>query len=395
MPRPLSTPRSTGRFVLTTAVGNEAVRAFVPNPLPPTPPVDIDGALRHRLDRAHVMLGRLDALTSLLVDPRLFLDSYVRREAVLSSQIEGTQSSLSDLLVFEADGADDPSDDVLEVSNYVAATAHGMARLREGFPLSLRLIREMHALVLASGRGASKQPGEFRRTQNWIGGARPGTARFVPPPPAELSPCLDALERWLHEPADRVPPLIKAALAHVQFETIHPFLDGNGRVGRLLIVVSLCADGLLREPLLYLSLYFKRHRSLYYELLTAVREEGDWERWLRFFVDGVEETATDAVQRAERILERFAIDRVRVAQIPRGGESTVQAYRALQGRPVHSVASMARALDMSIPAATRALDKLGNAGLVAEITGRRRDRLFAYTSYLELLRTDTDDPFPT
>ena len=271
---------STGTYRITATAG-EPVRAFVPLPLPPVPSLEITGARQLLLERATLAVGRLDSISTLLPDPQLFLYSYVRREAVLSSQIEGTQSSLSDLLLFEMEEAPGtPLDDVVEVSNYIAALEHGMARLREGFPLSNRLLREMHAALMAKGRGSDKQPGEFRRSQNWIGGTRPGNARFVPPPPEEVEPCMGELERFLHSETSGVPVLLRAALAHVQFETIHPFLDGNGRLGRLLIALLLHHGGLLSEPLLYLSLFFKENRPAYYGLLDRVRSTGDWEAWV-------------------------------------------------------------------------------------------------------------------
>lgn len=268
----------------TTTVGGENVRAYVPHPLPPAPPLDLTGHRQRLLERATLAVGRLDSVSALLPDPHLFLYAYVRREAVLSSQIEGTQSSLSDLLLFELEEVPGALfDDVVEVSNYIAALEHGMARLKEGFPLSNRLLREMHAHLMSRGRGSDKAPGEFRRSQNWIGGTRPGNARFVPPPPQEVEQCMASLEQFLHEDTSGMPILIKAALAHVQFETIHPFLDGNGRLGRLLIALLLYHGGLLSQPLLYLSLYLKQHRSVYYDLLDTVRAQGDWEAWVDFF----------------------------------------------------------------------------------------------------------------
>src|SRR6266481_5476269 len=271
-----------GPYVSTTTAG-ETVRAFVPPPLPPDPPVDLSGLHQH-LDRANQAVGRLDGLTTLLPDTRLFLYLYVRKEALLSSQIEGTKSSFSDLLLFENEAVPGvPIDDVEEVSNYVAAMQHGLRRIKGGFPLSLRLIREIHGILLRGGRGANKTPGEFRRSQNWIGGSRPGNAAFVPPPPERLMECLDHFEHFLHDEKHKLPVLVEAGLIHVQFETIHPFLDGNGRLGRLLITLLLCAKGVLREPLLYLSLYFKTHRQRYYDLLQRVRTEGVWEEWIEFF----------------------------------------------------------------------------------------------------------------
>jgi len=298
----------TGKYEITTVAG-EQVRAFVPVPLPPDPPLDLV-ALQVPLERALLALGRLDSLSTLLPDTQLFLYTYVRKEAVLSSQIEGTQSSLSDLLRFELEempGA--PLDDVVEVSNYVAALEHGLSRLREDFPLSNRLIREIHGKLLARGPGSDKSPGEFRRSQNWIGGSRPGKARFVPPPPHAVRDCMAELEQFLHPSKPGLPVLVRAGLAHVQFETIHPFLDGNGRVGRLLITFLLCHDRVLREPLLYLSLYFKQHRDDYFALLGNVRKVGDWEAWLTFFLDGVAQTAEGAVTTAQRLGSLFLEER--------------------------------------------------------------------------------------
>src|SRR5262245_19622826 len=300
---------ATGRFHRTTTAG-ETVQAFVPNPLPPAPPLALDGTLQNALEQALLSLGRLDSVTALLPDPDLFLYSYVRKEAVLSSQIEGTQSSLSDLLLFEMKGAPGaPIDDVREVSNHVAAVSHGVKRLRGGFPLSNRLLREIHGVLLSHGRGADKDPGHFRRSQNWIGGKRPGTALFVPPPHGEVEDCMASLERFLHDDRPGIPVLLKAGMAHVQFETIHPFLDGNGRVGRLLITFILCNAEVLREPILYLSLYFKQRRDEYYRLLEEVRRTGDWEAWLMFFLDGVQQTADGAVATARRLVNLFHKDR--------------------------------------------------------------------------------------
>lgn len=291
--------RQTGRYV-ASALNGQGYRAFVPAPLPPDPPLQLDHDLAAIRDRALVALGELKGITRILPDARLFLYQYVRKEALLSSQIEGTQSSLTDLLLFELDQAPGvPLDDVREVSNYIAALEHGLQRMRQGFPLSLRLLREMHALLLRRGRGSGKAPGEFRRTPVWIGGPGPGQAQFVPPPADRLADCLGALERFLHATGDGISPLARAGLAHVQFETIHPFLDGNGRVGRLLIVLMLCDAGLLDEPSLYLSLFFKSRRDEYYQRLDAVRTQGDWEGWLQFFFEGVVATSGQAVDTAQ------------------------------------------------------------------------------------------------
>lgn len=273
-----------GKYVTITTVGEKA-QAFVPSALPPNPPIEWSPELRGKFDQALLALGRLDSVSTLLPDTSLFLYMYVRQEAVLSSMIEGTQSSLSDLLMFELNQEPGvPLDDVREVSNYVAALDYGLQLLREGLPLSLRLFREVHGVLLDNGRGSNQTPGEFRRSQNWIGGTRPGNAAFVPPPPAEVLECMSKLELFLHDQPESTPVLLKAALAHVQIETIHPFLDGNGRLGRLLITLLLCEEKVLKEPMLYLSLYFKTHRQYYYELLNNVRLTGDWEAWLDFLL---------------------------------------------------------------------------------------------------------------
>ena len=379
---------TTGTYSATTVAG-ETVRAFVPAPLPPEPALDFTGERQRQLERAVLACGRLDAITTLLPDPDLFLYAYVRREAVLSSQIEGTQSSLSDLLMFELDQAPGvPFDDVTEVSNYVAALEHGLARLREGFPLCNRLLREIHARLLASGRGAQKQPGEFRASQNWIGGTRPGNAQFVPPPPQEVEPCMSALERYLHAP-DAPGALVKAALAHVQFETIHPFLDGNGRVGRLLIALILHHDGVLRQPLLYLSLYFKQHRAEYYRQLDAVRHTGDWEAWLDFFLEGVEQTATGAVGTAHRLLALFAQDAVKLRTLGRSAANALHLFDALRRRPVATIGVLAQQTGVSFATAARHVDALARLGILRELTQRSRERVFAYQGYLDILNEGT------
>jgi Fic family protein len=345
------------------------------------------------LDQALLALGRLDGVTALLPDTDLFLYSYVRKEAVLSSQIEGTQSSLSDLLLFEVEEAPGvPADEVTEVSNYVAALEHGLSRIRGGFPLSGRLIREMHERLLASGRGASSEPGQYRRTQNWIGGTRPGSAVYVPPPPELVQDAMSQLERFLHDQPERTSTLVKAALAHVQFETIHPFLDGNGRVGRLLITLLLCAEGVLGEPLLYLSLYLKQHRQQYYDLLTEVRLTGNWEGWLAFFAEAVRETASSAVMTARRIVELFEQDRVKVGGLGRIAGSALRVHQQLQRRPLATVSGLVEQTGLSTPTVGKVLDALTRAGIVREITGRRRWRVFAYDRYLALLNEGTERP---
>jgi len=316
----------------------------------------------------------------------LFLYTYVRQEAVLSSQIEGTQSTLSDLLLFELDETPGvPMDDVVEVSRYVAALEHGLKRVREGFPISNRLIRELHGVLLAHGRGAQKKPGEFRTSQNWIGGTRPGDAQFVPPPPQDVAECMAQLERFVHDQPERTSTLLKAALAHVQFETIHPFLDGNGRVGRLLITLLLCVEGVLKEPLLYLSLYLRQHRDEYYELLDVVRRDGDWERWLYFFAQAVEETANNAVQTAQALVEVFRADSAKIRALKRAASSALRVHQRLQERPLGSIASLSKATELTVPTVTAALESLIGLGIVRETTGRQRNRVFAYGRYIELL----------
>lgn len=382
----------TGTYEVTT-VGGEPVRAFVPRPLPPAPSLTLDAVLQPLLEAALLAVGRLDGVSTLLPDMSLFLYAYVRKEAVLSSQIEGTQSSLSDLLLFELDEAPGvPLDDVVEVSNYVAALDHGLARLREGFPLSNRLIREIHGVLLSRGRGSGKDPGEFRRSQNWIGGSRPGNAAFVPPPPPAVPECMAALERFMHAESDGLPVLLRAGLTHVQFETVHPFLDGNGRVGRLLITFLLCHAGVLREPLLYLSLYFKQNRSTYYELLDRVRRDGDWEAWLAFFLEGVKQVAEGAVSTAERLGEMFRTDRARVEASGRRAGSALRVHEALKARPIQSMPAIRDTTGLSFPAVSSSMDLLVELGIARELTGKRRNRLFVYDGYLAVLNEGTEAP---
>ena len=378
-----------GTYISTTTAG-ETVKAFLPPPLPPTPPVDLSGLYQH-LDRANQAVGRLDGLTTLLPDTRLFLYLYVRKEALLSSQIEGTKSSFSDLLLFENEGTPGvPIDDVEEVSNYVAAMQHGLRRIKGGFPLSLRLIREIHAILLRGGRGANKTPGEFRRSQNWIGGSRPGNASFVPPPPEQMMECLDRFENFLHDEKHKLPVLVEAGLIHVQFETIHPFLDGNGRLGRLLITLLLCAKGILREPLLYLSLYFKAHRQRYYDLLQRVRAEGVWEEWIEFFLKGTETTAHRAADTAVQILHLFEADRKKIQSLGRKTASALRVHEYMQGHPLIKIGPTAKALKLSVPTVTGALESLATLKIAKEATGKRRDRLFAYPRYLHILSEGTE-----
>lgn len=381
----------TGRYETTTIVG-ETVRAFVPARLPPRPALDL-AALQNPLEKALLALGRLDSLAVLLPDTHLFLYTYIRKEAVLSSQIEGTQSSLSDFLLSELkELPGTPLDDVIEVSNYVAALEHGLHRMREGFPLCNRLIREIHAELLSQGRGSDKAPGEFRRSQNWIGGSRPGTARFVPPPAHAVPDCMSDLERFIHTQDSGISALLRAGLTHVQFETIHPFLDGNGRVGRLLITFMLYHDGVLREPLLYLSLYFKQYREDYYALLNDVRQNGDWEAWLLFFLEGVTQTAEGAVQTAQRLLSLFQEDQARLQQAGRAAGSALRVHQVLQERPIASLQELANRAELSFPAATAGMQILEKLGVARELTGKKRNRLFGYDQYLAILGEGTEVP---
>jgi Fic family protein len=380
----------TGYLLPLPSAGGESARAFVPKPLPPEPPLSLDANLQELTEKAMLALGRLDGLTAVLPDPALFIYSYVRKEAVLSSQIEGTQSSLSDLLLFEMEGITGaPLDDVREVSNYVAAMNYGLKRLNE-LPLSFRLLKEIHKILLAKGRGSEKEPGEFRRSQNWVGGTRPGNAVFVPPPPDEMGECLGALEKFLHNDPVKTPLLIKAALAHVQFETIHPFLDGNGRLGRLLITFLFCAEGALREPLLYLSLYFKQHRQQYYELLQAVRLTGDWEAWLRFFIVGVQDTATQAAETARALMHLAAADEKRVQTLGKPAGSALRVHRLLQAEPIISIGAASRRLNLTVPTVTASLGHLEKLGIARETTGGNYGRLFAYDKYLKILNAGTE-----
>jgi Fic family protein len=380
--------KRTGTYE-TTSAGGETVNAFVPAPLPPVPPLAIDGGVRTALDAALFALGRFDGVSSVLPDTQRLLYTYVRKEAVLSSQIEGTQSTLADLLLFELkESPGVPLDDVVEVSNYVRALEHGVKRMRGGFPLSNRLLREVHEILLSRGRGAGKSPGEFRRSQNWIGGTRPGNARFVPPPPHRVPDAMGTLEKFVHDTA--TPALVKAALWHVQFETIHPFLDGNGRVGRLMVTLLLCAEGMLREPMLYLSLFLKQHRTRYYELLDAVRRDGDWEAWVTFFCEGVASVSDSAVVTARRLLELAETDRERLASLGRKAGSAAAVQTALLRTPVCTIPRLAKRTHLTLPTIGKALDVLENQKIVSETTGRRRNRVYRYDRYLAILNEGTE-----
>lgn len=382
-----------GRFVETVAF-DETVRAFVPPSLPPNPPIKFSERLVALQSAADLAVGRLDGVAMLLPDKTLFLYMYVRKEAVLSSQIEGTQSTLDDLLRFESAAlSGQPIDDIAEVSNYVDAMMFGLEKLTDsspqGLPLCLRLIREMHARLLKKGRGQLKDPGQFRRTQNWIGGSRPGNALYVPPPVNELDTCLADLERYIQDESTTTPALIKAGLIHVQFESIHPFLDGNGRVGRLLIALFLVERGVLSAPLLYLSLYLKSHREKYYDLLQAVRTQGDWESWLEFFLTGVAETADKAYQSALQIVALFRRDHEKIRAVAGQSQSMLKIHSILQRQPFVNAAQLQQLADLSKPTVNAALTELESLGIVREVTGKQRRRVYAYAEFLRILDEGT------
>lgn len=388
----MSVERHPGYHIETNAYG-ETVRAFVPAPLPPDPPLDLRLQLV-RLTRAERAVGALDAISDLLPDPDLFIYMYARKEAVLSAQIEGTQSTLSTLLRADSEARGRPlSDDLREVFNYIDAMDYALDRL-EALPLSLRLIREAHGILMQSVRGARADPGEFRRTQNWIGGSRPGNARFVPPPVPQMLDCLDRFERFMHERKPDMPPLVQAALLHHQFETIHPFLDGNGRIGRLLIVLFLCARGVLRKPVLYPSLYFKSHRDEYYRGLQNVRDGGSWVSWIAFFLEAIAESANHALTTTRAIRDMFENHRRTIAE--QGGaraSSALRVHDALCRRPFASVSNLADAAQLSRPTVRNCLERLAALSLVREVTGASYGRLYSYDPYVALLDEDSDRPF--
>jgi len=373
-----------GQKVAISTAGEHS-EAFVPPGLPPVPAVRMD-RLYSRLEAANRAIGRLDGVASILPDTPLFLYMYVRKEALLSSQIEGTQSSLSDLLLFESEDAPGvPLDDVQEVSNYIGAMNHGLNRIREGFPLSLRLIREIHEALLSKGRGSTKQPGEFRRSQNWIGGTRPGNAVFVPPPPENVPQLLTDMERFIHDGVTDLPPMVKVALIHAQFETIHPFLDGNGRIGRLLITALFEHWGLLAEPLMYLSGYLKKHQAEYYRRLSNIRSDGDWESWVTFFLEGVCVAAADAEQSIIEVASLVAADRKRLLQSPKAGPASYRLFEMLPMMPRFTIERVRQKLDTSFPTATAAVKVLEDLGIVTEMTGQKKNRSYSYQAYVELL----------
>lgn len=374
----------------TCSITGESYRAYIPTPLPPAPPLQME-EVYPLLDQANIAIGRLDGISITVPDPSLFLYMYIRKEAVLSSQIEGTQSTLSDLLMYEnEESVKVPEHDVIEVSSYVAAMEHGLKRIQAGFPLCLRLIREMHKILLSKGRGSSKQPGEFRISQNWLGGTRPGNAKYVPPPPQLVTDLLSSLEKFLHDETGKMPTLIKAALAHVQFESIHPFLDGNGRIGRLLITFILCVDGIMQKPLLYLSLYFKNNRTSYYDHLQHIRETGDWEEWLKFFLRGVIETANQAVETIQLVLKLFIEDRQKIETSSKAFAKDLIIYQYLQKTPITDSKKITRDCKISLPTTNKALHHLMALGVVKEVTGKARNKVYIYKRYLDILNENLE-----
>lgn len=379
----------TGYYTPTVA-GGVACQAFVPMPLPPLPALDLSGKLQARLNEALIALGRLDAISTLLPDAKLFLYSYVRKEAVMSSQIEGTQFSLSDLMLYEMEGQPGvPMDDVQEVSCYVNALTLGVERIRQGQPISFRLMTEVHQALMTSGRGEQRGPGEFRRNQVWIGGHRADEATFVPPPANQIAECWAALEQFINDLPQPTAPVIKAALAHVQFETIHPFMDGNGRLGRLLIPLILVEAGILKEPLLYLSVFFKQYRDSYYRLLQQVRITGDWEAWLLFFVDAIAATANQAVTTAQELNQLLAADKARLAELGRLAGSATQILDALFAHPISNIAALTRTTGLTAATIGKALDAMENTlGMVHELTGQKRNRVYAYSAYIDILNQE-------
>lgn len=383
--------RTSGRFE-SVAAGGDKVDAFVPFDLPPTrPTLAIDGKLERRLGQAEQALIRLDLAGEMVPSLDWFIYAFVRKEAVITSQIEGTQASLVDLLAFEAGEQPPPNADVEEVTNYLDALTYARSQLesKRGLPLSLRLLNEAHKRLMRGVRGASKLPGEIRRSQNWIGGSRPGNAVYVPPPSDKLPKLLSAFEKYVHS-EDRLPKLVRTGLLHAQFESIHPYLDGNGRIGRLIIALLLEHWGLLKEPLLYLSLFFKRHREEYYRRLNLVRLKGDWEGWTDFFLDGVATIADEAVASARELFNLVSTDRTRLLGVESASVSALRLFELLPRHPIVTVASAMRLLDTSKPTATRAIEVLTEIDILVETTGKKRDRSFAYRAYMERLRTGTE-----
>ena len=379
--------RKHGIFLKSSLVAGERYETYIPNSLPPSPAINIE-EISDWLEKANLAIGELNGVVETVSDPAIINYMYIRKEAVLSSQIEGTQSTLDDLMRHESGSAAGvPVDDVAEVSSYVAALNHGMERVLDGFPLSIRIIREIHKVLLTNSRGSHKTPGEFRRSQNWIGGTRPGNARFIPAPPDKVQELMSDLERFIHA-KNRIPVLVKAALIHQQFETIHPFLDGNGRTGRLLITLYLCVIGFLHSPLLYLSLFFRENRDLYYEKLGEPRKNGDWESWLNFFLEGVAKTAVDAKKTLILIQKMFAADDAKIAGLGRSSASVKTVFDVFKQKPLLCINEITRPTGISKPTAISAVNRLIDLGILRNVSEKKWGRLYAYTAYTNLLVTD-------
>ena len=380
--------RRVGQFI-EKSVGEETYKCYVPKKLPPDPPIQME-RFYVPLERAGVSLGELNGITKTLPDSFLFLSLFTKKEAILSSQIEGTRCSLSDFLLFEnSEEKRNPFDEQTEVANYMKAMNYGMAQIRK-LPLSRRLLCEIHRKLLSTGRGAEKHPGEIRTSQNWIGGSRPGNAAFIPPPPEDIAECFGDFEKFIHDENSPLPVLIKTAIAHVQFETIHPFLDGNGRLGRLLITFMLCLSGLLREPLLYLSLYFKTHKQQYYDLLQSVRETGDWEAWIQFFLEGIHTTAKQVFNASQEIVSLFKKDEEQIMRLKKDTAGVLKTYNHLKKQPLSNAKNIVRSSQSTLPTVLRSLRALEEAGLVKELTGRRKNKVFVYKNYLNILNQETE-----
>ena len=384
--------RTTGKYLISSTSGEE-VRAFVPDPLPPRHAIEMNEGLNVLLSEAENSIQKLNIAAHLVLSQEWLLYGFIRKEALVSSQIEGTQATLVDLLsVDDSKNGDGQNADIEEVCNYLSAFNYAWNEMtrEEGLPLSLRLLKNTHALLLKGVRGSKKSPGEFRQSQNWVGGSRPSKALYVPPPPLEMMTCLDELEKYFHNTDDRLPVLVRIGMIHVQFETIHPFLDGNGRIGRLLIALLLKQNGMMDSPLLYLSLYFKENRSVYYDLLNRVRTDGDWEGWIKFFLTGVKLVSEDVVQTASRLHEIVKEDRRKLMEHP---QVTVVSIRLLEGlpqKPIFTVAEIIKKMDLSAPPLNKAVNLLIKLGLLTEVTGKRRDRVFKYETYLNVLAEGTE-----
>lgn len=383
--------KRVGTYV-TKKISGESYKAYIPPELPPKPGIDLE-KLYGLLEKSTVALAKLNNITRSIPNTSLFIYMYVRKEALLSSQIEGTQSSFSDLMLFEHNQKPEVSlDDVKEVSNYVKAIEYGLGRLKENFPLSLRLLKEIHAILLSGVRGSSKLPGEFRRSQNWIGGTRPGNALFVPPPVENLADCLSNLEKFIHD--DRLPVLIKVGLIHAQFETIHPFLDGNGRIGRLLIILLLVDSGMLDEPILYLSLYLKQNRNTYYNLLQEIRSDGAWENWLEFFLEAIFVSSKQAIKTAEDINNLFTKDLKKILTLGRARFSCEKILDYLKKLPQVSVPFLAKELKMTAPTVRSALNHMVDLDILKEIGSKQRNKVYIYRRYLDILEIGTEPFLP-